>query len=147
MKTCAVCKNEKTESDFPLHHRTKDGLAKFCKSCQADMVKPGNRNVINDKTGYVYFVRAANGLVKIGVTTHLKSRIRLIELTSPIPVVTVAAIYTKKMRKAENVVHTAYRNFHSHGEWFLLDDTQLNKAISMIEDMVTEALLSPKPSK
>lgn len=51
MKTCSRCKETKSVSEFSKHHRNKDGLQDWCKSCirayrQSEKSRAANRKAV-----------------------------------------------------------------------------------------------------
>jgi hypothetical protein len=66
---------------------------------------------------HLYFLRAANGLVKIGQSGDLRSRLTGLRVGSPIPleVVGFARVNSKTYEK---VAHALLDGTRSHGEWF-----------------------------
>ncbi|MDB5697933.1 MAG: nuclease family protein, partial [Alphaproteobacteria bacterium] len=77
------------------------------------------RNSICDRAkARIYFLAGA-GLIKIGVTTNLTSRIRSIRNSSPVPLELLAVIPGNNFTEAG--FHQRYASQRRHGEWF--DDT------------------------
>jgi len=63
----------------------------------------------------LYFL-AGGGLVKIGISANLKSRIRAIRNSSPIPLDLIGTV--KCCSAQEGLVHSRLHRFRRHGEWF-----------------------------
>jgi hypothetical protein len=72
------------------------------------------------RAGFVYVVRARNGLCKIGRAKNLFERIKQIEDVSPIPVILIAAFETEDYSELEISIHMKYAHKRHHGEWFKL---------------------------
>ncbi len=69
--------------------------------------------------GVVYFIRAENGLIKIGATKNLDSRWATFVRTSPAKLEWLFAI--PGGFPVESEIHGVLRNHWSHGEWFRPD--------------------------
>jgi len=65
--------------------------------------------------GVVYFVRA-RGLVKIGFTVDLATRLKTLRSMSPAPVSLLGTI--KGSLRLERFLHEHFRKHHAHHEWF-----------------------------
>lgn len=69
----------------------------------------------------VYFVQAKNnGLIKIGFTSNLKSRLSDLSSMSPVPLELLA--FTEGDCNLERELHSTFANHRSHGEWFYPSD-------------------------
>lgn len=64
----------------------------------------------------MYFLAGA-GLIKIGITTNLTSRIRAIRNSSPVPL-ELLAIRRQAGNVEEGLIHGKFRALRRHGEWF-----------------------------
>lgn len=65
----------------------------------------------------VYFIRATNGLVKIGVAHDPKERLRTIQGMSPLRLELVGVLPGLGAR-GEAALHERFSYCRSHGEWF-----------------------------
>ena len=84
----------------------------------------------------LYFLAGA-GLIKIGITTNLVSRIRAIRNSSPIPLELLA---TKPSNGLEEMrAHEKFKHLRRHGEWFE-DNGEIREWVSMFT-----AHARPKP--
>lgn len=73
----------------------------------------------------VYFIQAKNnGLIKIGFTSNLKSRLSDLSSMSPVPLELLA--FTDGDYNLERELHTTFSNYRSHGEWFHPSDELMN---------------------
>jgi hypothetical protein len=63
----------------------------------------------------VYFIAGA-GLIKIGITTNLTSRIRAIRNSSPVPLELLGSV--PGTTHIENRAHQKFAHLRRHGEWF-----------------------------
>lgn len=66
----------------------------------------------------VYFVRAANGLIKIGYTRNgAVVRLQQHRAASPVPLELLFVVRCERV--LESALHRFLQSSHSHGEWFL----------------------------
>ena len=65
----------------------------------------------------IYFLEAANGLIKIGYSGNVSRRIKDIAFMSPLPLRLITTMAGTK--KQERLIHSFFRR--SHGEWFYPD--------------------------
>jgi len=73
-----------------------------------------NRNILE----HIYFIKSENGLVKIGRTSHLLNRLSSLKNSSPCK---ISLIYSENGGlKKEKELHTLFKKYHHHGEWFKL---------------------------
>jgi hypothetical protein len=79
---------------------------------------PQRNSICDRRIGRVYSLAGA-GLIKIGVTTNVVSRIRSIRNSSPVPLELLGVIPGNNF--TESGLHERYANQRRHGEWF--DDT------------------------
>ena len=68
-------------------------------------------------TGFVYFVQAENGLIKIGFATNVGRRIASLRTMSPLRL-TILATLSKDGMKTETAYHARFSRHRQHGEWF-----------------------------
>ena len=78
---------------------------------------------------YVYFIRAENGLVKIGKAVNPKNRFGTIKTASPVPVELLA--FTEADSGLEKFLNKYFAEHRSHGEWF-----KVNKEIEDLIDKI-----------
>jgi hypothetical protein len=76
-----------------------------------------SRNSICDTTKCSLYFLAGAGLIKIGITTNLTSRIRAIRNSSPVPI-EVLAIIRNAGNVEEGFMHGRFADLRRHGEWF-----------------------------
>lgn len=72
--------------------------------------------------GYVYFLKADNGLVKIGRTKEMDERIKHLSVTLPYELELVHYIQSDNHEWAESVFQRYYAGKRVRGEWFELAD-------------------------
>jgi hypothetical protein len=76
----------------------------------------GSANVRVDENCCVYFLAGA-GLIKIGVTSNLTSRLRAIRNSSPVPLELIGSL-DKQGTFREMQLHGRFASLRRHGEWF-----------------------------
>lgn len=72
--------------------------------------------VIDQSKSEMYFLAGA-GLIKIGISTNLKSRVRSIRNSSPVDL-ELLAIRPQSCTFVEIQTHTRFAHLRRHGEWF-----------------------------
>jgi len=80
---------------------------------------------IHSKKGYIYVLRADNGMCKIGQTTQLNDRIKQLGIQLPYELELVHVIGTDHVINAEQLLHNRYAEKRQRGEWFALSDADL----------------------
>lgn len=128
MQLCRKCNAEKNDSEFRFK-RDGIGLTSICNSCRKQTYLPGFVMPTIVKASYLYFIKAENGKVKIGITDNLTSRFRNISSASPIPIQMIHTVWCESALIVEAEIHKMFMGFHSHGEWFDIDDHQILEAI------------------
>lgn len=78
------------------------------------------------KKGHVYFVKAENGLTKIGESQDLKTRYKALMNNIPLRIDFLFAIESDDVRKLERELHKQFDKQKSEGEWFELSDKDLS---------------------
>lgn len=73
---------------------------------------------------YVYLMQVPSGLVKIGVSKNLKGRLSQIQNGCPEQVRIIETCHGD--RRFERLLHARYAKFCVRGEWFKLDQKQIN---------------------
>jgi hypothetical protein len=98
---------------------------------QARTTRPQDRfrksGVMSEENSTLYFLAGA-GLIKIGVTTNLTSRLRAIRNSSPVSVEVLATMPGCGIFK-EMQLHDRFAALRRHGEWFE-DDGSIRAYIS-----------------
>lgn len=64
----------------------------------------------------VYFIRASNGRIKIGVTDDLKARFSALRSSSPCELEILVSVEGDELTERE--MHERFKASRSHGEWF-----------------------------
>lgn len=76
--------------------------------------------------GFVYLVRSEGGYYKIGRTKNPANRIKTFKVKLPFEIEYVAIIQTNDMYALEKELHKKYKPKKVNGEWFSLNDDDLN---------------------
>lgn len=74
---------------------------------------------INDKEGFIYFLKSKNDLIKIGFSVDYPKRINDLQNSSPIELELLGIIIGTQ--KKEEMLHNRFKKYRSHGEWFYLN--------------------------
>jgi len=85
----------------------------------------------NKKHCCVYIINGNNGLYKIGMTSGLRSRLKILCESVPFKIDLVGIIKTEDHKKLESQLHVKFKNCRVKGEWFLLSDSDLEEIKSM----------------
>lgn len=79
----------------------------------------------NEKEGVVYFLRADNGLTKIGETKDLETRLKAISGSLLNETELLLYIESEDVRKLEEMFHEQFKDKRVKGEWFDLSDSDI----------------------
>jgi hypothetical protein len=77
------------------------------------------------RKGFVYVVRSATGLYKIGKSKDPENRLKALFISSPIELELIRKIETDDMHALEYELHLRFSEKRVQGEWFKLDDADL----------------------
>ena len=75
--------------------------------------------------GYVYIIKAENGLYKIGKSITPTSRISTLRTASPVDVQMYRIFKSSDYHYAEEVLHDQFSEKRERGEWFRLSEEDL----------------------
>ncbi len=75
--------------------------------------------------GYVYILKAENGLFKIGKSRTPKIRIGNIQTASPVRITVYRVFKSSEYSHAEQHLHRLFADFREIGEWFRLTEEEL----------------------
>ena len=75
--------------------------------------------------GYVYLIESENGLFKIGRSKDVWKRFSAITLAVPVPITLRHVVPTINYIRAEEWLHEQFASKRHHGEWFQLDQDDL----------------------
>lgn len=80
---------------------------------------------IKADVGYIYILKAENGLYKIGKSKDPGSRIASIRTSSPVALEIYRVFQSSEYSKQEKVLHRLFADLREFGEWFRLTDEEL----------------------
>jgi hypothetical protein len=84
-------------------------------------------NPTEKSEGWVYFLKADNGLTKIGRTKDLDKRMFHFTVKLPYKLEVIHSIKTDYTIQLEKRLHEKYDSFRVRGEWFALSDEHLEE--------------------
>lgn len=86
--------------------------------------------------GFVYLVRAKNGLYKIGSSIDPEKRLNGLKTGSPDKLIIIHTIKTDSAYEAERTFHKKFEHKKVHDEWFALDerDVEFIRSIETVSD-------------
>ena len=76
--------------------------------------------------GFIYLIKASNGLYKIGLASNVHKRVSELKAMSPILIFLEHVITTDCMLNVESALHYKFRSCRHHGEWFSLKQSQVD---------------------
>lgn len=79
----------------------------------------------NPKAGYVYLIRAFTDHYKIGKSRNPKARMSTFGIQLPVKSEVIHLIKCEDMSAAEKALHLRYANQRAEGEWFKLEDADV----------------------
>lgn len=77
------------------------------------------------RPGFVYLIRADNGVYKIGKTKLLGPRVNWLAVNLPYSIKVIHVIKTQDMDDMERWLHAQFQDKRLGGEWFDLDDAEV----------------------
>src|SRR5690625_36074 len=96
---------------------------------------------MNNKTGFVYFMKAMDGNelspVKIGVTKDIEDRISGVQTGCSYKIKLIGFIETEDYKMTEKVLHAYYSDQRTNGEWFLLTTNEIRRCIALFGKTTT----------
>lgn len=72
------------------------------------------------RKGYVYLIRSANGLTKIGHTVNIVQRFKSLDGESPVELKLVGYMESSLLWDLERELHRTFHDKRIRGEWFKL---------------------------
>jgi hypothetical protein len=92
-----------------------------------------------ENPGYIYLLRMdGTNYYKIGKSKNVVQRMKQIGLLMPKPVTLICQGFFRYMDRYEASIHQDYAVFHSHGEWFDLNDQEAEKLADFLRAMHRE---------
>ncbi|MCP4370291.1 MAG: GIY-YIG nuclease family protein [Deltaproteobacteria bacterium] len=85
-----------------------------------------------DKLGYIYLIKEFHsGTYKIGRTVNVSKRANLFEVKLPFKIKLIHHFPASDMYEAESILHKKYKELRTNGEWFSLDQDDVNEIIGI----------------
>jgi predicted Zn-dependent protease with MMP-like domain len=94
---------------------------------------------IKADVGYVYILKAENGLYKIGKSRSPQTRVNNIRTASPVKIEVYRVFMSTEYSDTEIRLHELFADFREIGEWFRLTDEEL----LTIDEMQGDHTLTP----
>ena len=85
----------------------------------------------NSLQGYIYCIRAENGLCKIGRSDDVENRFANLVNMSPVSLRLEHTVFSDNYVLAESYAHSELKEYRHHGEWFDLPDEVLRWFMSL----------------
>lgn len=90
------------------------------------------------KSGYLYLVKDnASNLVKIGITTNHKERLRALNTMVPHGITTIDIFQSNRYEELEKEVHDWYKDKRRNGEWFDFNDADIKDCLEYLGGKMT----------
>ena len=81
------------------------------------------RNSGAGQTQGLYLIRAENKLIKVGITQDIYARLSVLKGNSPL---SLELIFWCDAGWSERILHKRFENKRSHGEWYLLEEDDID---------------------
>lgn len=85
------------------------------------------------KSGYIYILKSS-GYYKIGISKNVKARIVSLQTSNPNKIELIHSKNIKDYMIHESFLHEKFIHSRINGEWFNLNNNQLEEAITYIND-------------
>ncbi|MEG0349548.1 GIY-YIG nuclease family protein [Enterococcus sp.] len=119
-------------TDEKINNRNDELMERFLANIQqaSNGVNSNRRKKNENKEGYVYFVKSddSNKFIKIGCTSNLDSRFKLLQTSSPYRLTIMGYIKITNFTELESDIHRYFQNFKKSGEWFAIDFDRMQEA-------------------
>lgn len=89
---------------------------------------------IKHNVGYVYVLKADNGLYKIGKSKDPSGRIKSLYTASPAKLEIYRIFLSSDYHAAEEALHEEFKDYREVGEWFRLPQVELDSLNSRPDD-------------
>lgn len=111
-------------------------------ACKCDQQEDDDLCGSMSARGYVYVITSSHG-TKIGISICPESRLFSIRVSVPFDIHLSVVIPTDNMLKMERSLHSKFADKHIRGEWFVLD----NNDIEWLKSLVPDGFITPKKKK
>lgn len=89
---------------------------------------------VEEKVGYVYFIKADTLGVKIGCTSNLESRVKALKVASPHELTLITSVKSSNYIELERQFHEWFKHKHIKGEWYDITDAEIGQALIVLSD-------------
>ncbi len=89
---------------------------------QQELRQQEKRSRTKNRAGYVYLIQSDTGYYKIGRTKNPDNRLETFKVTLPFAVEYLTTMYSLDMYALERQLHEHFANKRVDGEWFALDE-------------------------
>lgn len=122
--------NDSTMAHVGWENLTKPYIKEYVESrlsgiASDDDIKQAIETRIKTKSSKLYLIGAPNGLVKIGITTDIYRRLRVLDLSSPVELNLILSFESSQAEVIEAELHKYFAVKRVKGEWFNLSDSDL----------------------
>ncbi len=100
------------------------------------LVEPAAPN--QNKAGFIYLIRSVSGHYKIGCTKDPNRRLQMFSVKLPFEIEFIHLIATANMFKLERKLHIEFQNKRMNGEWFALDEIDVQTFIQWQDDSIID---------
>lgn len=94
--------------------------------------KPSPPPPSQEKSGYIYLIRAETGEYKVGHSVDVGSRIKAFSVQPPFEYKLVHTFPTDDMAQTESVLHNRFSGKKIRGEWFALDEEDVDEIVRIV---------------
>lgn len=123
--------------------RNEEMLRKLLAAPPQAVVEPEREQAV-----YLVGVAGHSGVVKIGIASHVKKRVRSLQTSCPFPIKLLKSWMCTDARSLEELLHSKYAKYRQSGEWFHLPDDELTTLLSVeaLDDFVEWSVDDTAPS-
>lgn len=87
------------------------------------------RNGDRQEAQLLYIIQAANGHVKIGISSRPRGRLKSLSVGSPLDIELVATADVPYPKEIEKSLHERFEKYNVKGEWFDLPEWEMSRLI------------------
>jgi len=99
------------------------------------IAKLSEASTLSSRRGYIYVVRSGvSNLYKIGRTTNLKKRLQTLQTSCAVSLNVVKTLFCSDAIALEKAAHTKFAHYRKTGEWFALNNEQLNQLLTWLDN-------------
>lgn len=99
------------------------------------IAKLSEASTFSNRRGYIYVVRSGvSNLYKIGRTTNLKKRLQTLQTSCAVSLNVVKTLFCSDAIALEKAAHSKFAHYRKTGEWFALNNEQLNQLLTWLDN-------------